>query len=95
MAGLSASFIEPDSAGSKQGGNKAVGMDPRHRVAVLSQVHGDWQVIISEASKAFAFSQNIVDEMLAYGPESGPGRTGEVHRVRSLQCTRQGPKGTR
>ena len=69
--------------------------DPRHRVVVAGQLRGDWQVITSENSKAYAFSQNIVNEMLAYGPENGPDRTGAGHKMRSLQCLRQGTKGTR
>jgi hypothetical protein len=94
MAGLGGSFIEPGSADSRQGENKAVGADPQHRVVVSGQLHGGWQVITSEAGKAFGFSQNIVNEMLAYGPESGPDRVGKGHKMRSLQCLRQRTKET-
>jgi hypothetical protein len=50
MAGSDASFIEAGSAISKPGENKSARGDPRHRVVVSGQLHGNWQAITSDAS---------------------------------------------
>jgi hypothetical protein len=89
MAGLGTSFIEPGSAGSEPGENRDVGGDPRHRVVVSGQLRGDWQVITSEARKAYAFCQNTEAEMLPYGPD----RTGEAIECAPSSACGKEPRG--
>lgn len=95
MAGLGGSFIESDSAGSKQGEDRAVGRDPRHR-GLLFQANstGIGRSLTARPATLAPSRRRQVNEILAYVLEDGPDQTGQGHTMRALQCLRQGTKGT-